>query len=293
MATVLAQLFVNGLLKGGVYGLLAIGLTIVYGVARILNFAHGEFVMLAMYGTFFLHSLWGISPFVGLLIIVPLFFAVGAVTYRLMFKQMVDKGAFVQIFTTTGLSMILQNVALILWRGEPRIVAMPVLNHVIKIGSLRASIVEVIGFALATVLMLVLFAFLKYSHKGKSIRAVVDQRTGAMLVGLDVNAMYQLAVSIGFACVGAAGAILVTIYYVQPAGGETWNFLAFIAVVLGGYNSLPGAVIAALLIGLIESFSGFFLTVHLKEAAYFAVFLLVLLFCPNGLFGRGSASIGR
>lgn len=284
--SILVQLAVNGLLKGGVYALLAVGLTITYGVVKLVNFAHGEFIMLAMYATFFLFSSHGINPFWGLLIVVPVFFLVGQLSYRLVFGRLVETGVFAQVFTTAGLSLVLQNAALMAWRGEPRMVTMPELSKVISVGPLNASFVEVIGFAFAAVLMIALFAFFKYTYTGKAINAVVEERRGAMLVGLNVKALYQLALGIGFACIGAAGAILVTIYYAIPAVGDTWKFIAFIAVVLGGYDSLPGTVIAALLIGLIESFSGFFLAVHLKECMYFMVFLVFLLFRPSGILGR-------
>lgn len=286
MAIVLVQLFVNGLLKGGVYALLSVGLTIVYGVARILNFAHGEFVMLSMYATYFLFSYFGFNPFFSLLIVFPLMFIIGIITYRGLFSSLVDKGRTAQIFATTGLSLMLQNIALIIWRGDPRIVVIQSLNKILSFGPISASLVETLGFALATSLMVGLFLFLKYTYAGKVIRAVVDDTKGAMLVGMNVKLLYQLAVAIGFACTGAAGAILVTIYYTIPAVGDSWKFISLIAVVLGGYTSIPGTVLASIIIGLIESFSGFFFSVQLKECSYFLVFLLVLLFRPQGLFGR-------
>lgn len=286
MGNVLLQLLVNGLMKGGVYGLLALGLTIIYGVVQILNFAHGDYVMLAMYSAFFLYTLAGVSPFVGLFIIVPLFFLIGVIMYKILFKRMVGKNGYIQVFTTTGLSMIIQNVVLIFLSSNPRKISMPGLSKVLKLGSIRASLVETIGFLVAVVLMAGLFIFLQYSFTGKSIRAVIDQRRGAALVGINVNAMYQLAIAIGFGCVGAAGTILVTLYNVTPAVGQTWTTVAFIAVVLGGFSSLPGSLIAAVLIGWIEAFSGYFFSVQLKEVAYFAIFLVVLYFCPQGLFGK-------
>lgn len=283
------QLFINSILKGGVYGILSIGLTIVYGVARILNFAHGEFVMLAMYSAYFIFSIFGLTTFAGVFINIPLFFIVGILAYKIVFKRITGAGGYTQIFTTLGASMIIQSIMLLLFGSTPKVVNLAGMNISLQIGPYRASLIEVFGFVLSTVMMFVLFAFLQYTHNGKSIRAVIDQRRGAMLVGINVDAMYQLAIAIGFACVGASGSIIVSMYQATPSAGETWGLLSLAIVVLGGYGSLPGSVLAAMLIGLVEAFSGFFFSTQLKEVAYFVLFLLVLFFRPRGLFGKKTA----
>lgn len=294
---VILQLFANGIMKGSVYGLLAIGLTITYGVARVLNFAHGEFVMLAMYAAFFIFDAFSIHPFISLLFMIPIFFVLGILIYKLMFRKLISSSGYVQIFTTAGLSMIIQNACLLFFSSDPRYVPITSMNKIFKIklfgGVLRLSLIDILGFTIAIILMLVLFGFLHFSFKGQCIRAVIDQRRGAMLVGLDVEAMYQLAISLGIACVGAAGCVLVTSYNVAPSVGGNWKSIAFIAVILGGYNSLPGAVIASMIIGLIESFVGFYISSQLKEVAYFIIFLVVLVLRPNGLLGTKSTRVGR
>ncbi|MEA5064918.1 MAG: branched-chain amino acid ABC transporter permease [Eubacteriales bacterium] len=291
------QLTLNGIMKGGRYGLLAIGLTIIYGVCRILYFAHGEFVMLAMYAGYFSYAILNLHPYLAIVYIVPLFFALGLLMYRLMFKRLVHQGTTAQIFTTVGLSIVVQNLALLLLKSDPRYVSMGAFNRILKIPMLgtviRISLLDVIGFCIAIVLMLALFLFLQYSFKGRCLRAIIDQRRGASLCGLDVDAMYKLAIALGFACIGAAGAVLCTGYATTPTAGNTWKSIAFVAVILGGYNSIPGAVVAAILIAVVESFTGYYVSVHLKEVAFYVLFLVVLIVRPQGLFGRKSMRVGR
>lgn len=282
---ILLQVVLNGIMRGGVYALLGLGLTITYGVVRIVNFSHGEWVMYAMYVTYSVYTLSKINPFGALFIVVPLFFVIGCLIYRLLFVRLIDAGGFTQVFMTNGLAMAMQNAALIVIGAYPVRVNVPELSKVLVFGSIRASLVDVAGFLLSGVLMIILFLFLKYTYTGKGIRAVVDDRQGAKLVGLNVDAMYQLALGIGFACIGAAGAILVTNYYAFPGCGSMYLFVAFIGVVLGGRNSIPGTVLGAMLVGLVESLSGFYIAVHLKEAMYFLMFLLFLLIRPTGMFG--------
>ena len=278
---ILLQVVLNGIMTGGVYALLGLGLTITYGVVRIVNFSHGEWVMYAMYATYFIYTLSKINPFGALFIVVPLFFIIGCLVYRLLFVRLIDAGGFTQIFMTNGLAMVMQNAALIVIGGHPVRVNVPELSKVFEFGPFRAPLVDVFGFLLSGVLMVILFLFLKYTYTGKGIRAVVDDRQGAKLVGLNVDSMYQLALGIGFACIGAAGAILVTNYYAFPGCGAMYLFVAFIAVVLGGRNSIPGTVIGAMMVGLVESFSGFYIAVHLKEAIIL-MFLVFMMIRPAG-----------
>ncbi|WHH60921.1 branched-chain amino acid ABC transporter permease [Petroclostridium sp. X23] len=287
------QLLINGILRGGVYGLLAIGLTITYGVARVLNFAHGEFVVLGMYSAYFMYMLYNIHPFVSTIFIIPIFFIFGLLMYGIMFKHLTKKSGFVQIFTTAGVSMVLQNLCQFFFSTDPRYIPMTAIRSVIRIGQLNINMSDLLGFIIAVFLMVILFTFLQYSFKGKGIRAVIDQQRGALLVGLNVDLMYRIAIALAFACIGAAGAVLATSYNTAPAVGGTWKSIAFIAVVLGGHSSLPGSLIAGLVIGLIESFVGYFGAVQLKEVAYFLLFFFVLVVKPQGLFGRKTIRIGR
>lgn len=293
----IVQLILNGIMKGGLYGILAIGLTIIYGVARILNFAHGEFVMVAMYAGFFSWLLLGVHPYLSMFYVIPLFFLIGLLLYKAMFRRLVNQGTTSQIFSTVGLSMVVQNLCLLLFKSDPRYVSVSKFNKIFEIplgdASIRLSLVDLLGFGIAVALMLALFLFLQYTFKGKCMRAVIDQRRGAVLCGLNVDGMYKLAIALGLACVGAAGVALCTTYSTIPTVGDTWKAIAFIAVILGGYDSLPGAVLAAILIGLMESFVGYFISVQLKEVAYYTLFLVVLVFRPSGLFGRKSVRVGR
>jgi branched-chain amino acid transport system permease protein len=254
MSTTVMQLIINGLLLGGIYALISIGLTLIFGVVEIINFAHGEFLMLSMYASYWLFQLYGVAP--------PLN----------------------QIFATVGVSLVLQNAALFFWKADYRTVRTA--YSTLSLGGLMISTPRLVAFIFALAIIAALLTFLKRTYTGKAIRALAQEKRAAMLMGIDIYRMYKIAFGIGIACVGAAGAILIPIYYAFPTVGAMFVLIAFVVVILGGYNSLVGALIGGLIIGLVEAFSGFFLSPHLKEAVYFVIFILILLFRPTGLLGR-------
>jgi len=286
MFLTIIQLIINGLLIGGIYALISIGLTLIFGVLEIINFAHGEFLMLSMYACYWLFQLYGIDPYVSLLIIVPLFFVIGMATQRVVIQPILNAPPLNQIFATVGLSMVMVNTALVLWKADYRTVKTAYSSLTLKTGGLMISFPRLSAFILALGLIAALLVFLKKTYTGKSIRALAQQRRAAMLMGINVYRTYQLAFGIGIATVGAAGAMLIPVYYAFPTVGTLFVLIAFVVVILGGYNSLIGSLLGGLIIGIVESFSGFFLSPHLKEAVYFAIFILILLFRPTGLFGR-------
>jgi branched-chain amino acid transport system permease protein len=286
MEITILQLIINGLLLGGMYALISIGLTLIFGVLEIVNFAHGEFLMLAMYASYFLFQFYGIDPYLSLLIILPLFFLIGVAVQRATIQPILNAPPLNQIFMTVGLSMVLQNVALFFWTADYRIVKTSYSALTLKTGGLMISFPRLVAFILAMGLLAALLVFLQKTYTGKAIRALAQERKAAMLMGINVYRTYQIAFGIGIACVGAAGAMLIPVYFVFPSVGTLFVLIAFVVVILGGYNSLTGSLVGGLIIGVVEAFSGFFISPHLKEAIYFAIFILILLFRPTGLFGR-------
>jgi branched-chain amino acid transport system permease protein len=286
MEITILQLIINGLLLGGMYALISIGLTLIFGVLEIVNFAHGEFLMLAMYASYFLFQFYGIDPYLSLLIILPLFFFIGVAVQRATIQPILNAPPLNQIFMTVGLSMVLQNVALFFWTADYRTVKTSYSALTLKTEGLMISFPRLVAFFLAMGLIAALLIFLKKTYTGKAIRALAQERKAAMLMGINVYRTYQIAFGIGIACVGAAGAMLIPVYFVFPSVGTLFVLIAFVVVILGGYNSLTGSLVGGLIIGVVEAFSGFFISPHLKEAIYFFIFILILLFRPTGLFGR-------
>ncbi len=286
MEITILQLIINGVLLGGIYALISIGLTLIFGVLEIVNFAHGEFLMLAMYASYFLFQFYGIDPYLSVLIILPLFFLIGVAVQRATIQPILNAPPLNQIFMTVGLSMVLQNMALFFWTADYRVVKTSYSALTLKAEGLMISFPRLVAFLLAMGLIAALLVFLQKTYTGKAIRALAQERKAAMLMGINVYRTYQIAFGIGTACVGAAGAMLIPVYFVFPSVGTLFVLIAFVVVILGGYNSLTGSLVGGLIIGVVEAFSGFFISPHLKEAIYFAIFILILLFRPTGLFGR-------
>ncbi len=286
MTETIIQLIINGLLLGGIYALFSIGLTLIFGVLEVVNFAHGEFLMLSMYLTYFLFQLLGMDPYVSLIITIPSFFLFGIIIERLIIHPLLNDPPINQIFATIGLQLIFQNLALLFFKADFRTVKTDYSNANLIFGEMFVSVPRLIAFVIAGLLIVALFLYLKNTFTGKSIRALAQQRKAAMLMGIDVYKTYMIAFGIGIACVGAAGSIMIPLYFVFPTAGSLFVLIAFVVVILGGYNSLGGTLVAGLIIGVIEGFSGFFISPHLKEVVYFIMFIFILIFKPTGLFGR-------
>src|SRR5271157_283951 len=279
------QLTINGLLQGGIYSLISIGLTLIFGVTRIVNFAHGEFLMLAMYATFFLFQFVGIDPYLSLLIVTPLLFVLGLCSERLVIHPILSAPSFMQIFATVGLSIALQNAALFFWSADYRSVKTTYAGMMVPAGEFLISFARLMAFLAAIVISYGVFLYLKKTYTGKAIRAVAQNRTAATLMGINIRQIYLFTFGLGTALVGIAGALLMPIYYVFPTVGGLFVLTAFVVVVLGGLGNMTGAFIGGLVIGLVESYSGFYGATQLKEAVYFVIFILVLLLKPSGFYG--------
>jgi len=293
MMKTIVQIVVSGLLLGGIYSLISIGLTLIFGVLRILNFAHGEFLMLSMYGSYWLFTLCGISPFLSALIVGPFFFLLGLVTQRIFVRPVLNASSLIQVSVLLGLSIGLQNLGLLFWKADYRGINLPISTSVIKIGFIDIGVPRLIAFSASLFISLFIYFFLKRTYLGKAIRATVQDRSAAELMGVNIHKIYLLTFGLGIGCVGLAGPLLMPIYSVFPTVGLYFVLTAFVIVVLGGLGNVPGAFFGAMIIGLVESFSGFFIAPALKEGVYFIIFIFLLLIRPAGLFGQlGSEEIG-
>ncbi|HXG03146.1 MAG TPA: branched-chain amino acid ABC transporter permease [Candidatus Binatia bacterium] len=289
----LAQLGVSTVLLGGIYALIAVGLTLIFGVMRVVNFAHGEFLMLGMYLAFWAFTLWRLDPYVVLLIALPLFFAVGLATYALVMKGVIGASHNVQIFTTVGLSTALQNVALVAWTGDFRYVRPWESGVVVRLAGTAFNLAQIVAFAVAVALTLGLFAFTKWTHTGRVLRATAQDREAATLMGIDTQQVYRLTWAIGIAAVGAAGVLVAPLYSVYPTAGLQFVLLSYVVVVLGGLGDMLGALLGSLIVAAVEVVGSYYFGTAWKEVLYFLLFIAVLVFRPAGLFGqRGAETLG-
>jgi branched-chain amino acid transport system permease protein len=283
--TTFGQLLVAGLLTGLVFALVAVGLTLVYGVMDVVNFAHGEFLMLAMYTAFGL-ALAGIGPLVGLPLVAIALFLFGIVVYRLFIRRLLSGPPEATVFGTFGLLVLMQGLAQALFTSDYRSVPDPPFQGALHLGALalpQAALVEGLG---AIVLTGALFAFIEYSPAGRAMRAVSEDRTAATLMGIDVQRINTLAFGLGAACAGAAGALLVLSNPAYPTVGASFALTAFVVVALGGFGSIAGALLGALAVGVLEVLGGYYLAPELKMVPVYLAYLVVVLVRPQGLLGR-------
>jgi len=281
---------VSGLLIGGVYALISVGLNLIFGVVRIINFAHGEVLMLAMYAAFWLNKLFGMDPYVSALLVLPALFLFGVLLQRVIVQPIQEASANMQIFATVALSLILQNLALIFWKGDFRTVQTSYAMSTLEVMNIIISVPRLIAFLVALVSILLLYGFLKHTFLGKALRAIVEDNTVARLMGIKVDRLYLLAFGLGAAFTALGGILLIPFSSVYPMVGGPFTLIAFIVVVLGGLGSMSGTFLGGLFIGVVESFGGTYVSPALKEAIYFGIFILVLLVRPQGLFGKGKGT---
>ncbi|MFM7342514.1 MAG: branched-chain amino acid ABC transporter permease [Betaproteobacteria bacterium] len=276
---------INGLLMGGIYTLVASGLTLIYGVLHIINFAHGSMLMLAMFGVYFLLTKAGVDPYLALLIMVPAMYLLGFVLYKHMIGKLSLGRDENILLITLGLSILIENLALLFFKGDSRTISLAYSDKMIELGPLLLGVPKVVSFVAAMVLCGLLGLFITRTDTGKAIRAVAKERMGARLVGIDVDRIFAISFGIGLATLGAAACLLMPIFYVSPSSGHVFVIVAFTVVVLGGMGSFLGAVIGGLIVGLTESFGGLFLGESLGQIGISLIFILILLFRPSGLFG--------
>jgi branched-chain amino acid transport system permease protein len=285
MTATLAQAVVNGLLIGGIYALVSVGVTLIFGVVKIVNFAQGEFVMIGMYVSFFLATLLGIDPLVSLVISMPTLFIVGLLIQRFLIRRVLGLGDMPQIFLTFALSLLLINVALLLFTANYRTVHTGYTDAAIHVGPLYIGVAKLIAFVLAMVLSAALSLFLRLTDIGKAMRAAAQNRDVAMLMGINPDRVFGVAVGLSLALAGAAGSLLMPFYPVYPGVGQVFTLMAFVAVVLGTLGNIQGALIAGLMMGVAESLGIQFIGADSGLIVVFVMLLLTLAVRPSGLFG--------
>jgi branched-chain amino acid transport system permease protein len=289
MSSLILPAVLSGLTMGAVYALVALGLTLIYGVLHIINFAHGSLLMLALYAAYFLFVHMGLDPYLAIPILLPVFFCLGYVLQRWLIAPMSGGSEQNVLLVTLALALIIDNLALYFWTSNTRSVDIPYAYNTVEFLGAYLPLGRVIAFFAAIAAAPLLWLFMTRTRTGSAIRAVAIEKRGAEIVGIDVNHTYAICFGIGTACVALAACLLLPTFYVTPQVGYSFVLVAFTTVVLGGMGSLPGALIAGLLLGVIESLCGLFLGESLGQIGIFMAFILILLFKPSGLLGRRAA----
>jgi branched-chain amino acid transport system permease protein len=285
MLQTLAQAVVNGLLIGGIYALVSIGVTLIFGVVKIVNFAQGEFLMIGMYLSFFLATRAGMDPLLSLVIVMPVMFLVGMAFQHFLIRRVLGLGDMPQIFLTFALSVLLMNVALLLFTANYRTEHTPYTDAAVHVGAVYISVAKLIAFVLAMAFSGALTLFLRSTDLGKAMRAAAQNRDVAMLMGINTDLVFAVAVGLALALAGAAGTLLMPFYPVYPTVGQVFVLMAFVAVVLGTLGNVTGALIAGLMMGVAESLGIQFVGADSGLIVVFAMLLLTLAIRPSGLFG--------
>jgi branched-chain amino acid transport system permease protein len=285
----LLSALLNGLTTGAVYALIALGLTLIYGVLHIINFAHGASLMMALYGVYALKERWGVDPYVALPFMVPAMFVLGYGMQRLIINRASHGKDENILLVTLGLSIVMENLALLFFKSDTRTIDTTYTLSTVAIGpeavQVMVSLPKLVAFAGALVVSALLILILQRTDLGRAIRAVAKEKQGARLMGIDVEHVYAMCFGLGLACLGAAACFLLPAYYVNPQVGNGFVLVAFTVVVLGGMGSFAGALLGGLLIGVVESFGGLFLGESLGQVGIFVIFIAVLLLRPQGFFG--------
>lgn len=283
--SILPAALINGLMYGAIYALVALGLTLIYGVLHIINFAHGAMLMLALYAAFFLFQIFQIDPYVSIFIVTPVAFVFGYLIYRYGIG-MLSKGKDQNILLITlGLSIIIENGALFFFSGDQQLISLSYGFESFDLGFMYLSYPKAISFFAALLICALLWALMSLTDLGRAIRAVAKERQGARLVGINVEHIFAVTFGIGIACLGAAGCMMLPIFYVDPYTGNIFVLVAFTIVVLGGMGSVLGALLGGFIIGITESVGGLLLGESLGQIGISLIFILILIFKPTGLFG--------
>jgi branched-chain amino acid transport system permease protein len=285
-ADIYLNVAVSGILTGLVYGLMALGLSVIFGIVRVVNFAHGEMMTIAMYLAVVLFANLGLDPLVMMLPIAALLFGLGYAVQRVLINPFIARPEHSQFMLMVAVALIIVNSLLLIFGPDARSVQTSYAFDSFAIGPLIVDATKLYAGLAAILVAAALFAFFRFAPLGKAIRACADNYTGALVVGLDVKRLYALSFGIGAACVGAAGAIIVLIVDVTPPLGPGYTLLAFIIVITGGLGSMPGALLGGILIGLTEAMAGLLFSPSAKSMFAFAILVLVLLFRPQGIMGR-------
>jgi branched-chain amino acid transport system permease protein len=284
---IVEQLAVSGLLNGAVYGLTAVGLTLIFGVMRVINFAHGNMIVLAMYATISLHNRLHWDPYLSLVVVAPLFFLAGMILYQVILQPLVRRGSTHtnQVVATLGVGLVLTNALILGVGATSRFVVTSYSTTSIQWQGLFIPQARLYAFGASLATCALFFLLLRYTYVGMAIRGTAQDRRAAELVGVSTKRVNLMAFGLGTAAAGVAGAVLTPFYFVNPNVDITLSLTAYVIVILGGLGSMTGAIIGGLLIGIIESFTGFYFDPQIAGVAYLLVFVLVLVLRPSGLLG--------
>ena len=283
---IILQILVSGLLMGLIFALIAVGLTLIWGVMDILNFAHGEFLMLAMFITFWMFSLWKIDPLWSIPITVTALFATGVLTYRLIIKKVLNAPGLTALLATFGLSILIKNLAQFFWSPDFRHIQGAILSDkALSFWGLNLSLAEVVAAGRSGLITFAIYYLIFKTKTGRAIRATALDRDTALLMGINIDKVFALTFGLGGACVGVAGALLMNFYYVFPSVGSLFGILAFVTVALGGFGNITGAFLAGVIIGVVETAGGVFIAPVFKYTVVFVMYLVIILIRPKGLFG--------
>lgn len=283
---VFLQSVVSGVLVGGVYALIGIGLTLIFGVMRVINFAHGELLMVGMYLTYYVFTLLGIDPFLSIVIVIPVMFLFGLVLQRVLIQRVLDALPQNQILLTIGLGLILTNTVMLVFTSDYKILSTSYSSGSVMLGGISVSQPLFVSFLITAAITAALYLFLLKTDVGQAIRATAQDREAAQLMGVNVRRMGLLAFGLGAALAGTAGALVSPTYYIFPQVGTAFTLKAFVIVVLGGMGSIIGATLGGVIIGTVESLAASYFSSGLKEIFVYLLFLFVLLVKPSGLLGK-------
>lgn len=280
------QLIISGFLTGGVYSLIALGLSLIFGVMKVINFAHGEMMVWGMYIAYTILIFTGIDPFFSLVVSAGVLFVFGYLIQRIVVNRIIEFPEAMQVIPMIGAALIFENGARLIWGPDYVSPASKFALSSLWIGGVMIDVPRLLAFLISLLITVLVLLFLKYANIGKAIRSAADNRLGALLVGTDVNRVYAVCFGIGTACVGAAGALLVPLMPLSPSAGPPFTMVSFVIVILGGMGSLVGAMVGGLIVGVAESVATLFLPSTLKQVVSFSLMVLILLFRPKGLFGK-------
>lgn len=276
----------GGILIGGVYALIGVGLSLIFGVMRVINFAHGEFVALGMYAALLLHDLFKLDPYVSMLVALPLGFVLGVGLERLVLNRLVDAPGDSTLLATLGLALVISNLLFLGFGAEPQSLFVSYATETVRLAGIRLPVAQLIAGGLTVAVIAGLYLFLSRSELGRAVRATSQNRLGAELVGINTKRVYGLVFGVGMALAMAAGIILIPLLFATPTVGASYTLKAFVVTVLGGLGNVAGAIGGGLLLGVVEFLGASYFSAGYRDAYGLIAFLLVLLFRPEGLFGR-------
>ncbi len=283
---IIGQIIANGILMGFIYALVYVGLTLTWGVMDIINFAHGEFLMISMYTAFWMFSLFAMDPLIALPICTILIFVIGVLTYSGIIRRVINAPGLTALLATFGLSMFLKNLAQFLWTPNFRYINNSLVSgKTIELGSIVIGMPQIVAALASIVMTIAVMLFMDKTRTGKAIQATALNKNTALLMGINTKKIYAITFGLSGACVGAAGALMATFFPIYPASGALYSVLAFVIVALGGFGNIKGALFGGLIIGLAEALGGYMLGTQFKYAIVFLIYLIVIQVRPKGLFG--------